>query len=232
MAGFVICAQPRLQDSCAERPVSAFNADGETTPEFRAWERALGNGPCVEITVRDPAGTVSARTLSHKPTKAARQEFDRGVRELNQGRFPQAAKHFAEVVRLDPEYVEAYRRLGWAYSKTPERLPDALAAFQKAVTLAPESSTLHGDVAWALFTLNRAAEAELFARQAVRLAPSSATAHYLVAMAALAQRRLSAEIVEHLKAAAEQFPTARETLEIIRQEASSVSELNDPVAKH
>ncbi|MBV9400924.1 MAG: tetratricopeptide repeat protein [Bryobacterales bacterium] len=92
--------------------------------------------------------------MKHKPSKAARTEFDLGVQAWLKGRSEEAADHFTETIRLDPDSIEARMNLGIIYVKTG-RPEQALDQDERALVLEPNLAILHTNKAAALGMLNR-----------------------------------------------------------------------------
>jgi len=155
--------------------------------------------------------------LKHKPSKAARTEFDHGVQSWLKGRSEEAAEHFTEAIRLDPDSVEARIDLGIIYVKSghPEK---ALDQCEQGLALEPNLAVLHTNKAAALAMLNRWAEAEMVARRAVQLDPRSTAAQYMVGLAMLMQDKVTPEVVEHLASAAKTYAKAKMFLIEVQEE--------------
>jgi tetratricopeptide (TPR) repeat protein len=162
------------------------------------------------------AGVVSTRNLAHKPLKAARREFDRGLRASETGRSTEALRHFTAAVDSDPEYLEAQAYLGRLYLLQGE--PSlGLKHIEQALSIEPSSDVLHSNRAAALMMLQRPAEAEQAARRALQLAPASIAAHYMLGLALLRQNRATKETAEHLKIAAGKYPDVLPWLAWVRE---------------
>jgi tetratricopeptide (TPR) repeat protein len=156
-------------------------------------------------------GVVSVRTLAHKSSKSARQEFSRGVQAQQKGQYNEAIRHFTEAVRLDPVYVEAEADLGMLYSITGQ--PEAaIEVFDRALAIEPDWALLSGVKASALVMLSRWEEAEQSARRAVKLNPLSIESRYMLGLALLMQGKITPETARSLEMAASQYPKAREHL--------------------
>jgi tetratricopeptide (TPR) repeat protein len=160
------------------------------------------------ILVSPPRGSVSARTLAHKPSKAAVTAFERGVRAWSKGQSEQALLYFTEAVRQDPDYVEARVDLGAVYARTlqPE---EALEQYGLALALEPNLAVLHSNKAAALVMLSRWKEAEQTARRALQLDPESIDANYMLGIALMGQGKITPETAAHLAMAAKTYPRAR-----------------------
>ena len=166
--------------------------------------------PCAseELT---PGGVISARALGFTPVKAARKNFDQGVRGLSKGLNTEALEHFKEAVRLDPSYVQPYVQTGILRAKAGQPLL-ALESFLSALALEPDADFLEFNVAYTLFMLHRPTEAESFARRVPRRSPWFVEAQYVLGVALVMQDKYIPEAVEALRIAASQHGQAREVL--------------------
>jgi tetratricopeptide (TPR) repeat protein len=59
--------------------------------------------------------TGSGRMTAGKRRTRVREEYDAGRKLMAMGQHAEAVPHFAEAIRLDPGYAEAYYRLGLAH---------------------------------------------------------------------------------------------------------------------
>jgi tetratricopeptide (TPR) repeat protein len=160
----------------------------------------------------DSNNVVSARTLRYKPARTALKEYNQGLRSVRKGLPQEAAGHFAEAVRINPDYVEALQQLGIAQAAQGET-EQSLDSFLKASKLDPDSDPLRFNVALTLARLHRMAEAEPYARQVARHAPWFMDGQYLLGIALVAQSKLTAEAAASLRRAAGTFTEARAALE-------------------
>ena len=81
------------------------------------------------VDVGNAWATVSVRSLTHKPPKAARKEFDKGMSDWKNRREAKAGPHFARAVMLDGEYAEAHVMYG-VYAARTGQAEQALTSFQ------------------------------------------------------------------------------------------------------
>ena len=157
---------------------------------------------------RPPRGGVSARTLAHKPSKAANRAFERAGRAWKKGQSEQSLRYLGEAVRLDPAFLEARLDLGAIYAKT-NRPEEALHQYERALEIEPNLALLHSNKAAALVMLSRWAEAEQAARRALQLDSKSIDGNYMLGIAMLKQGRITSETAAHLEIAATKHPRAR-----------------------
>lgn len=163
-----------------------------------------------------PAGVIPARILSHVPPKAARQDFDRAVRDWDRSHNKEAVSRLTDALRLDPGYIAAQVKLGAVYADSGQT-EKALALFDRALTQEPNWALIHINRAAALVKLQRPEEAELAARRALRLEPGSIPASYLLGWAMLMQEKITAETAEYLAVAAGKNALARKALEAVQE---------------
>jgi tetratricopeptide (TPR) repeat protein len=166
------------------------------------------------------AGVVSTRNLAHKPPKAARREFDRGLRASEIGHNAEALQHFIAAVDADPEYLEGQAYLGRLYLLQGEATL-GLEHLDRALSIEASSDVLHSNRAAALMMLKRPVEAEQAARQAVQLAPASIAAHYMLGLALLRQNRATPETALHLEIAVGKYPDVLPGLAWVRERLAS-----------
>jgi hypothetical protein len=65
---------------------------------------------------RSSAGVISARRLTHKPSKTALKEFELATKAWDKSQNDDAIRHLSEATRLDPGYIEAQVKLGAVYA--------------------------------------------------------------------------------------------------------------------
>jgi tetratricopeptide (TPR) repeat protein len=119
-------------------------------------------------------GTLWSRTLEGNPTawlahnNLANFLAARGEREAAMG-------HFAEALRLKPDYPEAHYNWGLALALAG-RLPEAVVHFEAAVRLRPDSAVMQEKLGNARVNMGRPEEALVPYRKALELDPRSAEA--------------------------------------------------------
>jgi tetratricopeptide (TPR) repeat protein len=93
------------------------------------------------------------------------------------GREDEAAKEFAEAVRLNPGSAKAHVSLG-SLLTTKGELDQAESHFEQALRIEPKNAEYHSGYAYLLDQLGRKDQAASECETAIRLAPKSAQAHY------------------------------------------------------
>ena len=132
---------------------------------------------------RPVSGLVSVKQLQHKPPKAARMAFDRGVKMFEKGDLARSLASLEEAVAIDPEYVQALNNLGSRYIMLG-RLDEAISCLQRASTLDPNAAFIPANLAHAFLIKHQPAAAEPWARRAVALDGNDARNPYLLGIAA------------------------------------------------
>src|SRR6266576_936108 len=110
------------------------------------------------------------------PTSArARVNYATELQEA--GRADEAAKEFAEAIRLNPGSAKAHLNLG-SLLTTKGELDQAESHFEQALRIEPKNAEYHSGYAYLLDQLGRKDQAASESETAIRLAPKSAQAHY------------------------------------------------------
>jgi tetratricopeptide (TPR) repeat protein len=210
LLGCVGVAGQNPETDCLGTPAPLEHLE-QGRPELDAWLDSLDRSPCPGPRARVQLGTISARSLAHKPLPKARREFDRGIRAHRKGLAVEALEHFVAAARLDPEFLDAHAWAGLVHVEAGQP-SQALAYYQQALRLEPTNAALLSNLAAVLLALDRPVEAESAGRRAVKLAPDSVEAHYMLGLALYAQKQETQETVAHLTIAVEKYSHARELL--------------------
>ena len=165
----------------------------------------------VRTPVRESVGTVSASRLRHRPPKAARKGYEKGLKLLQNRKPEEAVTELEKAIALDPDYAEAHNDLGVAYVRLG-RHPEAASEFRRALEMIPGESVPYSNLAGVLFLSGQRDEAEVNARRAIRLSPSSAQARLVLGRLLLDKPDARAEALDHLKYAAKTMPEVKQIL--------------------
>jgi tetratricopeptide (TPR) repeat protein/SAM-dependent methyltransferase len=92
------------------------------------------------------------------------------------GKLEEAAGYYQQAISCNPDYSEAYARLGFI-SRLQGNLKEAVALFRKAALIDPNVAEAHLYLATALMDMGQNAEAEPSFRRTLELNPDSAEAH-------------------------------------------------------
>jgi len=152
-------------------------------------------------------GVISVEKLLHPVPSKATKEFDLASEASRTGNVSKSVQHLERAIRIYPEYMEAHNNLGVRFMNL-DQFDKALPEFQKAVALDPASDKPHLNQGLALLGLGRYPEAEASVRRALQLTPRSVSAQYALGQILFAEEK-TAEALENLRHAADQFPLAR-----------------------
>jgi tetratricopeptide (TPR) repeat protein len=109
------------------------------------------------------------RDISHLPVRSLRRLSDR---LSSAGDWDAAAHVLTRAAELEPEDAGIHRQLGWYLSHLGEnRSPEALAAFNRALSINPADSETYGMLGGRAKRLGNFDEARTWYRQGVELAP-------------------------------------------------------------
>jgi tetratricopeptide (TPR) repeat protein len=96
-------------------------------------------------------------------------------------RFDTAEARFKQAIEIKPDFADAHFQLGLLYSRSPDSLEQAAAAFQRAIETGFRSAETYKDLASVQIKLNRYDEAVEQLRTALQLDPNYADAYFLLA---------------------------------------------------
>jgi adenylate cyclase len=160
-----------VQDEIVQRIVTTLNL------QLTLWERG--------VTVRKRTSSVEAYDYTLRGMDLSLRAAYESKKDLN----AQAQQMFAEAIKLDPQYAEAYARLGetkyhdWFYvwgSDLAHSLEEALQAGSAASALDDSLPVAHSTLGAIYLWKKRHDQAILEAERAVALAPSDADSHMIL----------------------------------------------------
>ncbi|GHO96489.1 hypothetical protein KSF_065370 [Reticulibacter mediterranei] len=109
-----------------------------------------------------------------QPCHTAKDYYKKGIVLVALDRKQDALQAFEDCLRLDPLYLDAYKRMSRVYLYRREHEDEkALAVFDRALSLYPDCAELHRERASVLIRLKRYQEALLACDQALQLDPTS-----------------------------------------------------------
>jgi len=88
-------------------------------------------------------------------------------------------KILRRVIALQPDYQAAYNALGYSLADRNQRLPEARALIEKALTLAPNDPFILDSLAWVEFRSGNSAQAASILRAAYSVRPDAEIAAHL-----------------------------------------------------
>jgi len=116
-----------------------------------------------------------------------------------EGMIGEAVAHYAEALRLKPDYAEAHNNLGSALADQGRTL-EAIAHYAEALRLLPDYAEAHNNLGVALTGQGKADEAVRHLSEALRIEPGRAVSHGNLGVALARQGRLD-EAIRHLSEA-------------------------------
>ena len=122
-----------------------------------------------------------------------------GIALAKQGKLDQAIVHFAEVVRLKPDFAEAHYNLGNALAKQ-DKLDQAIVHYAEAVRLKPGLAEVHNNLGNALEKQGKLDQAIAHYQEALRLRPKYPEAHNYLGVALAKQGKLDQAIAHFQEA--------------------------------
>jgi protein O-mannosyl-transferase len=118
-------------------------------------------------------------TVAHRPENERAQDNLGYILSKIPGRSDEAIEHYAEALRLKPDFLEAHYNLAYALLSKPGRLNEAIEHYEEALRLNPNLAEVHFNLARALEEIpGRSSDAIAHYEAAVRLRPDYAEAHY------------------------------------------------------
>jgi tetratricopeptide (TPR) repeat protein len=132
---------------------------------------------------------------------AAQTLYSQGLAQLSRDDYVRAASSFERAVEIDPNYVEAWYQLGYAFGMTG-RHQDALKASRQAAKLRPDWAETYLNIGASSFALSQFKEAVDAYRQATKLDPANADALYALGLSLGRAGRADEEILAYQRALA------------------------------
>lgn len=154
------------------------------------------------------------------------------VAALQSGDAPQAERHLREVLAASPKHAEGEHLLAVALCRQG-RVEEGLAAFDRAIALAPGNPDWFGNRAHALLSAGRAADAERDYRRSLALRPADPAALYNLGLLLQRAGRVDEAIASYRKALQLRpaFAAAHNNLANILQGAGRAQEAFDHYAQ-
>lgn len=92
--------------------------------------------------------------------------YDRAMAAERLNRLDVLEADLRRMIQLKPDYAHAYNALGYTLADRTDRLAEAVGLLEKALNLAPDDPFILDSMGWALFKLQRYAEAADYLRRA------------------------------------------------------------------
>jgi tetratricopeptide (TPR) repeat protein len=107
--------------------------------------------------------------LSGRYPKNAQYYLEAAMVHQEMGQMNEAEQNYRRALELDPEDAEANNALGYFYAETNQKLDEALALVQKALTLNPRAGHIIDSLGWVFYRLGRFQDAVTSLEEAVEL---------------------------------------------------------------
>ena len=117
---------------------------------------------------------------------------------ISAGRADEAVDEFREVIRLNPDFAEAYCSLGQILFRQGH-IDEAIADYQKALAMQPASVVAHNNLANILFQQGRVDDAIREFEEIIKISPDFADAYNGLGQAFVQKGRLDAAIICYQK---------------------------------
>jgi tetratricopeptide (TPR) repeat protein len=165
---------------------------------------------------RPSTGSVSVGQLRHKPPKNAQKSVTRGARFSEGGDHRRAAEEFEKAIADDPQFANAYDRLGVEYAQLG-RHGEAEAQLRRSLALDPASWRGHYDLGVILYQTGDLPGAEKSLQRALELSKANAQVHLLLGVLLWRRVDARADALQHLQYAARSIPQAQELLTSLQE---------------
>jgi tetratricopeptide (TPR) repeat protein len=119
------------------------------------------------------------------PYNAADAHYALGLVYRDWGRPEEEIQAYKQAIKLKPDYVSAYERLGSRYLRS-KKYPEAIETFKQLVTLKPGDANVPNNMGEAYLEMNLVTDAVAAFRQAIQLKPDLGKAYYNLGRSLLA----------------------------------------------
>ena len=126
-----------------------------------------------------------------------------------------AERDLLEVLKIDPNNVQALNALGYTLADRTTRYSEALGYIQRAMTLAPKDAAIIDSMGWVQYRLGNYTEAITYLRQALELANDSEIAAHLGEVLLAAGKK--DEAISVLKDALKAWPDNKAIIAVMRR---------------
>jgi tetratricopeptide (TPR) repeat protein len=118
------------------------------------------------------------------PYNAADAHYALGLVYRDWGRPEEEIQAYKQAIKLKPDYVSAYERLGSRYFRS-KKYPEAIETFKQLAALKPGDATVPNNIGEAYLEMNLMSDAVAAFRQAIQLKPDFGKAYYNLGKALL-----------------------------------------------
>jgi Flp pilus assembly protein TadD len=175
--------------------------------ESRLWRDIKENTRAYEVL---------GRALAKQPDNVELL-YDHALAAEKLGRYDVLEKDLRRVIKVKPAFAEAYNALGYTFADRNERLDEAQALLDKALSLDPDSAFILDSAGWLSYRRHDLTKAEELLRRALSLRDDPEIAAHLGEVLWAEGRRGEAEsLLQKALRDAPDSETVRATLERVR----------------
>ena len=122
-----------------------------------------------------------------------------GVALAEQGKIEEAMAHYAEALRIKPDFAGAHYNLGFALAEQG-KIEEAMAHYAEALRIKPDYAEVHNNLGAALAKEGKIEEAMVHYAEALRIKPDYAEAHNNLGAAFAEQGKIQEAIGQYAEA--------------------------------
>lgn len=130
------------------------------------------------------------------PYNAADAHYALGLVYRDWGRPEEEIQAYKQAIRLKPDYVSAFERLGSRYLRS-KKYPEAIETFKQLVALKPGDANVPNNMGEAYLEMNLMTDAIASFRQAIQLKPDLGKAYYNLGRSLLAMGNRDAAVQQY-----------------------------------
>jgi tetratricopeptide (TPR) repeat protein len=129
----------------------------------------------------------------------ARAQYNLGLALADSGQVDEAASHYAEALKLDPDHADAHNNLGLALA-AHGRSGEAIDHYLRALQIRSDYAEAHNNLGLALVAQGRVDEAVAHYTKALEIRPDFAEAHNNLGLALVNSSRIDEAIAHYVQA--------------------------------
>lgn len=190
-ASFSVRSGATYQITVSGQEIETASNSFELYPDEQSHRESISVKFKKSATSQVPGGIVSASNLNI-PAKA-RQEFSKGLEEMNRNKWQDAKKHFEKAIHEYPDYDSAYNNLGVVQIQLKEN-DAARQAFLKAVELNDKNADATANLAQIKIGENDYEAAKELLKKSLIVQPQNPKTLTLLAFAQVKSKEYSAAL--------------------------------------
>lgn len=130
------------------------------------------------------------------PYNAADAHYALGLVYRDWGRTDEEIQAYKQAIKLKPDYVSAYERLGSRYLRS-KKYPEAIETYKQITSLKPGDANAPNNMGEAYYEMGLTSDAVEAFKQAIRLKPDFGKAYYNLGRAYMAMKNRDAAIEQY-----------------------------------